>query len=140
MILIDEDILEIKDLITPFNEKQLTPNGYDVSCNAETMIHPDWAGVLVTAETIKLPDDIVAQIWLKTKWARKGIQATFGMIDAGFDGTLALSLYNGSHITITIPKGSTIAQIVFIKLDKKVKKKYSERSGNYQHQKEKLIK
>ena len=139
MILVDEDI-KVMELIEPLNEKQLTPNGYDVSCNETVNINPKDNAVLVTNETIKLPNDVVAQIWLKTKWARRGMQATFGMIDAGFDGTLALSLYNGSPITNVIDKGSTIAQVVFIKLDKSVRKTYEERSGNYQHQKEKLIK
>jgi dCTP deaminase len=138
MILTDKEIRELK-LIEPFNEEQLTPNGYDVSCNEDVVMFPRRPSVLVTNETIKLPNNIVAQIWLKTKWARQGIQATFGMIDAGFNGTLALSLYNGSDIFIVASKNSTIAQIVFFKLDRNVEKEYAERSGNYQHQKEKLI-
>jgi len=143
MILTDKEIRELvkeKKLIEPFEEEQLTPNGYDVSINRDCYSFPKQSFVAVTVETITLPNNIVAQIWLKTKYARQGVQATFGMIDAGFKGTLALSLYNTSQLLIPIKKGDTIAQVVFIKLDNPVEKVYSERSGNYQNQGEELIK
>jgi len=138
MIMIDKEIRE-SDMIEPFNEEQLTPNGYDVSSNKHTYILPKECKVIVTNEALKIPNNVVAQIWLKTKWARKGVQATFGMIDAGFHGTLALSLYNGSEELISISKGKTVAQVVFFKLDRPVEKEYVERSGNYQHQGEFLL-
>jgi len=143
MILTDKEIRKLvkeKKLIEPFKEEQLTPNGYDVSSNKHVYMLPKQCCVVVTDEKLKIPDNVVAQIWLKTKYARQGIQATFGMIDAGFHGTLALSLYNASQELVHIPKGGTVVQIVFIKLGETVEKEYSERSGNYQHQKEKLMK
>ena len=143
MILTDKDINILVNkikMIEPFKEEQLTPNGYDVSSNKHIYVLPRQCWVVVTDEKLKIPDNVVAQIWLKTRYARQGIQATFGMIDAGFEGTLALSLYNASQELVHIPKGGTVAQVIFIKLDKPVEKEYSERSGNYQHQKEKLIK
>lgn len=142
MILIDKEIRKLakeKQLIEPFEEEQLTPNGYDVSVSQYTYLLPKQMCVVVTSEKLKIPDNMVAQIWLKTKYARKGIQATFGMIDAGFEGTLALSLYNASQELTFIPKGGTIAQVVFIKLHDNVEKEYSERSGNYQNQGDTLI-
>jgi len=139
MIMTDSEIYKRKEMITPFNEKQLTPNGYDVSVNKDTKLYPGEFLAVVTEETLKIPKDVVAQIWLKTKYARLGIQATFGMIDSGFEGTLALSLYNSNSYIVNIKEGNTIAQVVFIKLDREVEKSYEERSGNYQHQKEELI-
>ena len=143
MILTDKEIRKLvkeKKLIEPFEEEHLTPNGYDVSSNKHIYILPRQCCVVVTDETLKIPNNVVAQIWLKTRYARQGIQATFGMIDAGFEGTLALSLYNASQELVHIPKSGTVAQVVFIRLDKSVEKVYVERSGNYQNQGEELIK
>lgn len=143
MILVDKEINKFVkkiNLIKPFNEEQLTPNGYDVSVNKDTSLFPKQPYIVVSRETIKLPDNIVAQPWLKQKYARQGIHASLSMIDAGFEGTLALSLYNSSQVVVSLKKGDAVAQVVFHQLHRPVGKKYLERSGNYQYQKEQLIK
>ena len=138
MILTDKEIMS-KNLIEPFSEKQLTPNGYDVACNDNIKIHPGKCKVIVSEETVSMPNNIVGEPWLKQKYARQGIIASCSMIDAGFNGTLALVLHNGGHKTIEIKKGAPVVQIVFIKLKSSVIKDYTKRSGNYQNQKETLI-
>ena len=158
MMLSDGEILEaIKRgniIIDPFDENQLTPNGYDLSVdkievdnkelianNKEKFFIPAKTDFRVlTRETIRCPLDISAQLWLKSKFARNGIQATFGMVEASFNGTLTFGMFNSSNKFFEIPKGQTICQIIFIRLGTKAILSYGERSGNYQNQKNKIMK
>ncbi|MCQ2078601.1 MAG: dCTP deaminase [archaeon] len=102
--------------ISDYSEKSLTPNGYDlrvaeISINgtvykegvvkipARTMYY------VSTIERVALPDDVCANLWLRTSWIRKGSVGAFGMIDAGFEGTLTLGAYNASESEIEITIG-----------------------------------
>ncbi len=149
MILTD---FQIKDLmkkgelvIENFDEKNLTPNGYDLTI-AETMVEdrrPQTEGESVipnntwfavsTREYVKLPSYMVGELWIRTTWARQGVISSFGLIDAGFEGDLTLSAYN-THKEIEMPIGDRFAQMCLVLLSEESEKQYSERSGNYQGQ------
>ncbi|MFW6305556.1 MAG: dCTP deaminase domain-containing protein [Candidatus Saliniplasma sp.] len=147
MILSDgqiEELLEKKMLkIENFSEDNLTPNGYDLTIEevsikgedpvdgGEVTIPPQTWFAVSTREYVKFPPEVAGELWIRTTWARKGVLASFGMIDAGFEGNLTLSAYNTSR-EITIPIGGTFAQMVFHKLGRRSDKLYEERSGNYQ--------
>jgi dCTP deaminase len=133
--------------IEPFSEDQLTPNGYDLSI-AEVVLpdtgHTFIAGTAVvppltrfmvsTAERVRLGPAMSAQLWLRTTWARRGVIASFGRIDAGFDGTLTFGAFNTSADSLEIPLGDTFAQMVIEGMTSMAEADYSERSGHYQHQ------
>lgn len=134
-------------LIKPFNEKHLTPNGYDLLmdeieiggkvqkiCGKEIRISPKTPFRIMTMETINLPTNLVGQLWLRSTYARKGIMATFGFIDAGYCGKLAFSLYNSTDDNFIITRRERICQIVFERFSNP-EQSYEERSGNYQNQK-----
>ena len=141
-------------VIDPFNKNHLTPNGYDLSVNkievddkelitnnrGQFFIPAKTDFRVLTRETIRCPLDISAQLWLKSKFTRNGVQATFGMVEASFNGTLTLGMFNSSSKFLEIFKGQTICQIVFIRLGTKAVLSYKKRSGNYQNQKDKIIK
>lgn len=150
-VLSDSDILaaiaEGKLRIEGFDETHLTPNGYDVTIE-EVWIPADdtrhrsgtasipggrWF-VVGTKEYLVLPTDTVAEIWIRTTWARKGILSSFGRIDAGFNGNLTFSAFNASPIPVDVPIGERFAQVVFEELKSSPIKEYKERSGNYQGQ------
>ena len=132
--------------IENFQEENLTPNGYDLTIG-EIML-PD-SGIYVkegkleipsltrflvgSKEYIKLNRDYVAQIWIKSRWARRGVMASFGLVDAGFEGILTMGAFASQGITMEI--GDKFAQICFFKLDSPAKETYEKRSGNYQKQK-----
>ncbi|MCJ2511846.1 MAG: dCTP deaminase, partial [Candidatus Thermoplasmatota archaeon] len=63
-------------------------------------------------------EDIAGQLWIRTSWARKGVMASFGKIDAGFEGNLTLSAFNSTREVIDVPIGETFAQVVFEKLER----------------------
>ena len=148
MILADSDILErVRSgqlIVGNFEEKNLTPNGYDLTVgeilipalekkNAGTIAVPSLTWFLIgTKEVVDMPRDIVGQLWIRTSWARKGIMNSFGKIDAGFRGNLTLSAFNASSGEVEISVGDRFAQIIFLKASRKSEKDYGERSGNYQ--------
>ncbi len=133
--------------IEPFKEKSLTPNGYDLSISeiyipsVERKITEGVAGIpqmtwfaLSTEEYVKFGPEITAQLWIRTSWARKGIIAAFGKIDAGFHGTLTFSAFNASQKTVEFSIGERFAQMVFEFLAESAELEYSKRSGHYQGQ------
>jgi dCTP deaminase len=146
-----EIISAIKDRnleIINFNEENLTPNGYDVTIGeiriplfndniktGKTIVPPDTRFAINTKEYFKLSKNIVGEIWLRTSWARHGIISSFGIIDAGFEGTLNFFAYNASEKYVEISIGERFAQVVFFYLKNTAEKGYDERSGNYQNQK-----
>jgi len=150
-ILSDRDILcgmkNGRIEITEYSERGLTPNGYDlrvaeISVNGVTYgkgndtvkVPPKTMFYVSTIERVRMGDDICGNLWLRTSWIRKGIIAAFGMVDAGFEGTLTLGSYNSSSSEVEIPIGERYCQIVFQTMTSPSEKSYAKRSGNYQGQ------
>ena len=150
-ILSDKSIIELvknnQITIDPFNDENLTPNGYDLtieeieipdkqkSSTKKLTIPPGERFAVSTKEIISCGENHCAQLWLRTSWARKGIICSFGKIDSGFKGNLTLLGFNASKTNVDIEIESTFAQIVFERLSTPAKELYEERSGNYQNQK-----
>ena len=145
----NEKLIYLKKLdIEPFNKKNLTPNGYDLSIeeifikNEDMHINKGYAiippktwFVISTKEFIKMGSDIASQLWIRSSYARKGIFASFGKVDAGFHGTLTISCFNSNNIDVEIPIGDRFCQIVFESLSSTPSELYEKKSGNYQNQK-----
>ena len=150
-VLSDSDILKLlRDgslKIEGYDERNLTPNGYDVTI--EEILVPStgrkhkegvvsvpgnsWF-VIGTKEFLVLPPNLMGQIWIRTTWVRRGVLSSFGIIDAGFNGNLTFSAYNAADAPIEVPIGDRFAQVIFEELSSTPKKSYVERSGNYQGQ------
>ena len=133
--------------IEPFIEKNLTPNGYDLSI-AEVFIRktdehvkegmasipPMTWFAISTKEFVKMGPQITSQLWIRSSYARKGIMASFGKVDAGFHGTLTISCFNSNDTEIEIPIGDRFCQIVFEHLSSTPSELYEKKSGTYQNQ------
>lgn len=151
-ILSDGDILRWREKgeleIEPFESRSLTPNGYDVSIEEiaipsedrrvrEGVAHvPGLTRFAVSSrERVRLGRHLVGQIWLRTTWARRGVVASFGMVDAGFAGTLTFGAMNASNATLDVPIGERFAQVIFLTLESQASETYERRSGTWQNQK-----
>ncbi len=151
MILSDRDIVELmqnKELgIEPFVEKNLTPNGYDLSIeevfikkNDEHIkegvakIPPQTWFAISTREFVKMGPKVTSQLWIRSSYARRGVMASFGKVDAGFHGTLTISCFNSNDETLEIPIGDRFCQIVFENMSSLPSELYDKKSGNYQNQ------
>lgn len=133
--------------IEPFIEKNLTPNGYDLSIDevyikkndehikeGMAVIPPlSWFAVS-TKEFVKMGPLITSQLWIRSSYARKGVMASFGKVDAGFHGTLTISCFNSNDTPLEIPIGDRFCQIVFEKMNSIPSELYDKKSGNYQNQ------
>ena len=133
--------------IEPFNEKNLTPNGYDLSIDeiyikkedkhiksGMAVIPPMTWFAISTKEFVKMGPQITSQLWIRSSYARRGVMASFGKVDAGFHGTLTISCFNSNDEPLEIPIGDRFCQIVFENLSSKPSELYDKKSGNYQNQ------
>jgi len=150
-ILSDLDIIESmkedKLGIEPFNKKNLTPNGYDLSIDeifikkTDQNIKDGFATIpplswfaISTKEFVKMGPKITSQLWIRSSYARKGVMASFGKVDAGFHGTLTISCFNSNDESLEIPIGDRFCQIVFERMESIPSELYDKKSGNYQNQ------
>ena len=151
-VLSDKDIensIESDNLgIEPYNPKNLTPNGYDLSIdevfikktdehikNGVAKIPAQTWFAISTKEFVKMGPQITSQLWIRSSYARKGVMASFGKVDAGFHGTLTISCFNSNDEELEIPIGDRFCQIVFEHLSSVPSELYDKKSGNYQNQK-----
>ncbi|MFO7678060.1 MAG: dCTP deaminase [Thermoplasmatota archaeon] len=133
--------------IKPFIKKNLTPNGYDLSIDevyikkTDIKIHEGVAVIppqtwfaISTKECVRMGEQITSQLWIRSSYARKGVLASFGKVDAGFCGTLTFGCFNAGHKPLEIPIGDRFCQIVFEHLSTVADELYEKRSGTYQNQ------
>ena len=133
--------------IEPFIASSLTPNGYDLSISEVFIRKTDQhikEGVAVipplswfaisTKEFVKMGPQITSQLWIRSSYARKGVMASFGKVDAGFHGTLTIGCFNSNDEAREIPIGDRFCQIVFERLESIPSELYDKKSGNYQNQ------
>ena len=122
-VLSDEAILAAIDAgqleIEPFDVANLTPNGYDMRIGEVALAdsEPISEGTLSvpsqtrfavsTLERVACGPALCGQLWLRSTWARRGVQASFGKVDAGFDGTLTLPGINTTAEPPALPVGET---------------------------------
>ena len=150
-ILSDRDIherLQKAELgIEPYVEKNLTPNGYDLTVKevlvrpakeptreGTVTIAPGGSFLVSTREFLKMPGDVAGQLWIRSSYARRGLLLAFGKVEAGFHGELTIGGMNSSPEAVQVPIGDRFCQIAFERLHSPPEKLYQERSGNYQGQ------
>lgn len=149
-VLSDADLLEAlrrKSLgIEPFSEASLTPNGYDLRVGEVFLPEdgkrvdfgrvaiPGHARFLVsTLEYLRMPPHLTGQLWIRSSFARKGLLAGFGKVEAGFEGTLTIGAFNAAREPVDLGVGERFCQIAFEGLSRPAEKAYGQR-GHYQGQ------
>jgi len=142
-----EYIKENKIISDNFSEKNLEPASYDFRLGIEGItssikkkinieeegyisIEPGEFVVVQSLEHFDIPLDIVGNIGMTSKYARKGLILLHGLqIDPGFKGPLHLRAFNTSTEKIIISYHETIGMVQFIQLIVPVKEGYK---GKYQ--------
>jgi dCTP deaminase len=118
-VLVDIEILRLVErkriIIEPFNKQNLTTAGYDFSSGILCDLISKQQKLIVTAERLEIPANILGTIHLKSSLCREGLIGSFAVIDPGFRGNLTLLLFNSGDSTIHINKNEPIAQIIFHK-------------------------
>jgi len=131
-------------LIEPFNEESLQPAGYDLRVGDEAylngriidvrkeggvIIPPKAYALLLTLERVKLPDDVMGDMKLRSSLAREGLVGSLAWVDPGWDGNLTLMVFNASEKPVGLKYGERFVQIAFIRLEGPSRNPYR---GNYQ--------
>ncbi len=114
-----------------YDEGCLTPNGYDLRVGeiSDENINRNQLFFISSLEKLNLPDNVVASLYIKSKYSRRGIFSSFGFVDAGFKGNLTMAFYNFGD-NIALENGCKFVQIVFYELNMP-EKNYEKRSGHY---------
>ncbi len=131
-------------LIEPFSEESLQPAGYDLRVGREGYVRgrmvdigeegaiaipPKEHALILTLERVKLPDDIMGDMKIRSSLAREGLLGSFAWVDPGWDGNLTLMIFNASSGAVELEYGERFAQIAFIRLEGPAKNPYR---GSYQ--------
>lgn len=87
--------------------------------NSQIIIKPGQFALLLTDETIAIPNDILAFISIKFSQKIKGLINVSGFhVDPGFNGKLIFSVYNAGPTKIILDRGSPYFLIWFSELKK----------------------
>lgn len=134
--------------VEPFEPDNLTPNGLDLRVGEVALPDADASPVtegtatlpprerflVSTDEVVTLGPDLAGQLWIRSTYARKGLVAAFGKVEAGFSGTLTIGGFNAARDPVELPIGERFCQIAFEALAESADALYAERSGTYQGQ------
>lgn len=151
---ISKSISDGQIYISPYVEKCLQPNSYDLYIDNDIR---DVAGDIVetglyiqphsfvlgtSVEYIKLSSDMSALLHTRSSIGRLGISmhATAGLIDAGFEGRITYEITNFTDRVIKINSGEPVAQLTFHPLDQPAQKPYDgEYNGQIKPTRSKLL-
>ena len=128
MILNYEEIKK-KALITDFLDENFENASYDLSVDQiitvkgkksnKLKIQPNGMAVVISQETVKIPNNIIGHAFVKTRLSQKGIMANnIGIIDPGYDGPLSTVLVNFGKEAYELKKGDIFLRITFSKFKK----------------------
>ncbi len=102
---------------------------YILRDNEYILIKPKQMVVILTEETLYLPNDILGRILTKGKLFSIGLLPVNTYADPGFQGKLGVVFSNISNDYLKIIPGEAIAKIEFNKLEMAVSKPYSGQHG-----------
>ncbi|MDN0041632.1 dCTP deaminase [Bacillus altitudinis] len=97
--------------------------------NEYILIKPKQIVVILTAESLYLPNDMLGRILTKGKLFSVGLLPVNTYADPGFQGKLGIVFSNISNNYLKITQGEAIAKIEFNKLEMAVSKPYSGQHG-----------
>lgn len=107
-------------------------NPYYKAKTGNNMKHLPSAILAITEETLRIPENMVGQIKLKTSPTRMGVGHPIAdWVDPGYIGKLTLML--SCVKTVHLPAGIRIVQLVLSKLGSRVERSYAV-TGHYNHQ------
>lgn len=104
---------------------------YEIEKGDEFIIYPNEHVLLVTEEYVKLPNDVMAFVNLRSSFARLGLVIPPTIVDAGFEGQLTIEVV-GSSFPVKIKRGTRFLHLIFARTLTPVEYPYH---GKYQGQK-----
>ena len=137
-VTIDKYILKFKSNKIPISlidAQELNDMYEKINISEGYTIKPNETILVVLEDKFNMPNNICGSIRGRTSYNRLGIFIPTQHLNPGFKGKLNITLTNLSSNSYVITPKLQIAQVVFEKLDKKLKKKYlysSQKKASYQ--------
>lgn len=103
---------------------------FEIEKGDEFVIYPNEHVLLVTEEYIKLPNDVMAFVNLRSSFARLGLFIPPTIVDAGFEGQLTIEVV-GSAFPVKLRRGTRFLHLIFARTLTPVENPYN---GKYQRQ------
>ncbi len=116
-------------VLDPFEPQCLNGGGYDLRSNDEVRLETRGHRLVATLEMVKLSEDLIGTMYVRSSLARAGIIASLAVVDPGFRGQLTILLFNSAREDFHMSKGERFLQIIFHQLSSKTHRPYS---GRYQ--------
>jgi dCTP deaminase len=104
---------------------------FNIEKGTEFIINPQEHVLLTTKESIKLPNDVMAFVNMRSSFARLGLFVPPTIVDAGFEGQITIEIL-GSAFPVKIKEGTRFIHLIFAKTLTPVENPYH---GKYQGQK-----
>lgn len=96
----------------------------------QVIIGPGEFALLLTEESITVPDDAMAFISVRTRYTMRGLINVSGFhVDPGFSGHLQFSVYNAGSNPVSITRGDQIFLLWFVSLSHPTTDLYRGRRG-----------
>ena len=103
---------------------------YEVFEADSFVIGPHERVLLTTLEYVKLPEDIMAFVNLRSSYARLGLMIPPTIVDSGFEGNITIEVV-GSRFPVKLYAGERFVHLIFARVSSPVEKPYR---GVYQGQ------
>lgn len=121
-----------RPLAWPIAQKQIQPASLDLRIAEDISLSRFDFKMVHTLEKVIMPPDVCGFIDGRSSAGRLGLFVHHAVwIDPGFEGVLTLEMFNAGPAQITFPAGSSICQMVFLRLESPAEAPYA---GHYQGQ------
>ncbi len=140
MILTKENILDEVGFVPALDEFQVNPHSIDVRLLDGGTIASGETKMFKTAESVKMPNNVMAVVYPRSSANRRGLQIHMtGIVDANYEGQLVVPITNCAKEAITLLKGERVASLVFQRLERQATlrlSKYHGSKGDYRPDKD----
>ena len=138
-VTVDNNILKFKKINKPISfidAQELNSMYEEVNITEGYTIKPGETILVVLEEVFNMPNNVCGSIRGRTSLNRLGLTIATQHLNPGFKGKLNLTVTNNSINSYVITPKIQIAQVIFEKIDKKVKKEHlysNQAKANYQN-------
>jgi dUTP pyrophosphatase len=90
-------------------------SGFDLFSNEEVILQPFGRALIPTGIKLSIPEEFEIQVRSKSGLAlNQGLMVlnSPGTVDSGYNGEIKVIMFNTNNISVTVPKGTKIAQAV----------------------------
>jgi dCTP deaminase len=111
-------------ILDPYSEEDIKKE-YTITKFTDRVVIPSRAHVmLTTVESIKMPDNIMGFVELRSTWARHGLSMPPTIIDVGWEGAITLEVVNNAPFGVALKANDRFAHVIFATTLNRVKMEY----------------